>query len=196
MNPLEELFPEKELIEFLAGFEIDGVDMTELSGVNTYANTTYNPFDVDFGGIIYLDNRLMIVFSKDGDEVDCRVGVDKGWIGGLEPYNNRLAFTIKEITLDEFKRGFTEFYNNPQYSLASKYASGSFLDVKLVGSLDELERYALSNGYEKKTSPDSDNTYYFDGSREKWDSENILQVYVLSPKHIYNIRNHRNRFKK
>lgn len=186
MAKLEKIFPERELVQFLRAFEIPEVDQTDLTLVTEYSDETYNPFDINFRGIIYFNNRLMISFSKADEGISVRVGKDGGWIGGLEISNTILAFTIKELTLNEFKQGFTKFWNEPKYCLVSEYQSGTNRKVHRQGSLNELILYAEGTGYETVHREKGRFPYFIKVHLPPYE-DRILSIKVLTDQQIKNI---------
>lgn len=190
MVKLKEIFPEKELVQFLRAHELPEVDQTELTRVLEYQDDTYNFLDVNFRGIIYFDNRLMISFNKVDEGIGVRVGKDNGWIGGLEIENTILAFTIKNFTLDEFKQGFTKFWNEPQYCLVSHCQSGSIKGVRYQGSLNTLILYAEGNGYETVHREKRRFPFFIKPELPPY-QDRTLSIEVLTDQQIKNINNRR-----
>jgi hypothetical protein len=180
---LESIFEETKLIDFLKDYEVSFVDVNELDNVREYQNSTYNDFDREFGGRIYLNNQMLICFSYDDNHKPyCKIGRDSGWVGGLDATSINLAFNMDDMSFKSFKKGFIEAYNNPQYSLTSMYYS-SCREVIFTGTLAEVKERGIAEGYTFHESSYEGGFGYF----EKDNYDKMMNIYVFPEQIIKNI---------
>lgn len=189
----KEIFNKNELLDLIKSYDFKTVNVSDMETV-TYSSSD-NPFDKwDVGTITlsplvrdYYDSLLISIDKYKGRYI-VRIGTDTGWVGGLSKDDTELSFDIPNLTFEEFKKGFINSKSNQIYCLLSKDK------ILFKGTIEEIKKYGLSEGYEiMYTDPDEEGKivdfYLYNKNLESWDPRNNLNIYVLSSMQIDNINN-------
>ena len=196
-NNIENILDSTELINLIKIYNFKSVDVSNMATVK-YSKTE-NPFDVWNSCYIKLsplvrdyNDSLLIDISKYEGKYIIRIGADTGWTGGLETSSTELSFEITNLTFENFKQGFLNASINQKYCLVSKYSTGNIDKIFLQGSLEEIKKYGIDNGYEIIQHEGIIFDFYLSNKNlPTWKTERNLQVYVLTSQQIYNINNYR-----
>jgi hypothetical protein len=107
---LFEVLPAKELIRIIKSINFKSFNADDIKKVE-YETETYNPFDKDFEGRIYLYPAIIdIDKNKEGGYL-IRVGKNNGWIGGLTFKDTEYSFIIKSLNVNELENGLKKAAN-------------------------------------------------------------------------------------
>lgn len=188
----KEIFNKNELLDLIKSYDFKTVDVSDMETV-TYSSSD-NPFDKWDVGTITLsplvrdyNDSLLISIDKYKGRYIVRIGSDTGWVGGLSKDDTELSFDIPNLTFEEFKKGFINSKSNQIYCLLSKDK------ILFKGTIEEIKKYGLSEGYEiMYTHPDDGKIvdfYLYNKNLESWDTRNNLNICVLSSMQIDNINN-------